>query len=164
MQMTGAKDVLDGETSPDDPLAAQVSAGIERLIGLYRSMSPPGSLSLTAAGTLATLERSGPCRLTTLAAREGVTQPAMTQLIGRLQESGLVSREADANDGRVVQIRLTEEGRSTLASRRAFRAERIAEILAALSPQDRAALAGALPAIDALTSPGSKKSPRESTR
>src|SRR5713226_9421277 len=91
-------------------LAAGVAAGLERLIGLFRSLSPPDGLSLTAAATLATLERSGPRRLTALATQEGVTQPAMTQLIARLQDSGLVSREADEQDGRVVQVRLTRPG------------------------------------------------------
>ena len=107
-------------------------------------------MSLTAAATLATLERSGPSRLTSLAVKEGVTQPAMTQLIGRLQESGLVNRDADPTDGRVVQVRLTDEGRAMLARRRAVRAERLAEILARLSPDEQAALGTALPAMDAL--------------
>jgi DNA-binding MarR family transcriptional regulator len=132
-------------------LAAGVAAGLERLIGLFRSLSPPDGLSLTAAATLATLERSGPRRLTALAAQEGVTQPAMTQLIARLQDSGLVSRDADPADGRVVQVRLTEAGREMLARRRAVRADRLAVILARISPEDQAALAVALPAIDALT-------------
>ena len=126
-------------------LAAGIAAGLERLIGLVRSLSPPDGLSLTAAATLATLERSGPRRLTALAVQEGVTQPAMTQLIGRLQDAGLVRREADPADGRVVQVGLTDR-------RRAVRAERLAAILDQISPEHRAALAAALPAIDALAS------------
>jgi DNA-binding MarR family transcriptional regulator len=133
-------------------LAAGISAGVERLIGLVRSLSPADGLSLTAAATLANLERSGPRRLTGLAVQEGVTQPAMTQLIGRLQEAGLVRRETDPEDGRVVQVQLTEQGRNMLARRRAVRAERLAVILDRISAADRAALAAALPAIDALAS------------
>jgi DNA-binding MarR family transcriptional regulator len=133
-------------------LAAGVAAGVERLIGLFRSLSPPDGLSLTAAATLATLGRSGPRRLTALAVQEGVTQPAMTQLIARLQDSGLVCREADPADGRVVQVRLTDQGQDMLARRRAVRAERLAAILARISPEDQAALGAALPAIDALAS------------
>jgi DNA-binding MarR family transcriptional regulator len=133
-------------------LAVGIAAAMERLLGLFRSLSPASGLSLTAAGTLATLERSGPQRLTALAVREGVTQPAMTQLIARLQDSGLVSREADPADGRVVQVRLTDQGREMLARRRAVRAERLAGILARISPEDQAALGAALPAIDALAS------------
>ena len=133
-------------------LAAGIAAGVERLIGLLRSLSPADGLSPTAAATLATLERSGPRRLTALAVQGGVTQPAMTQLIARLEDTGLVRREADPADGRVVQVRLTDQGRDTLARRRAVRAERLAVILDRISPQDRAALGAALPAIDALAS------------
>jgi DNA-binding MarR family transcriptional regulator len=134
----------------EDTLAVGVAAALERLIGLFRSLSPASGLSLTAAATLATLERSGPCRLTWLAAREGVTQPAMTQLIARLQDAGLVDRATDPADGRVVQVRITADGQAMLAGRRAVRADRLAGLLDRLSPDERAALAAALPAMDAL--------------
>jgi len=149
MEISGGR--ISGASGTERALASGVAAGLERLIGLFRSLSPPVGLALTAAATLATLERSGPRRLTALAAQEGVTQPAMTQLIARLQDSGLVGRDADPADGRVVQVRLTEAGREMLARRRAVRAERLAVILARISPEDQAALAAALPAIDALT-------------
>jgi DNA-binding MarR family transcriptional regulator len=135
---------------PEDTLAAGVAATLERMIGLFRSLSPASGLSLTAAATLATLERSGPCRLTWLAVREGVTQPAMTQLIARLQDAGLVERAADPADGRVVQVRITVEGKAMLADRRAVRAERLAGLLDRLTPDEHEALAAALPAMDAL--------------
>jgi DNA-binding MarR family transcriptional regulator len=131
------------------PQAAEVSAGLERLFGLLRWLSPPG-LSLTAAATLATLERSGPVRLTALAAGEGVTQPAMTQLIARLADAGLVARRADPEDGRVVHVQITAAGRDTVAGRRAVRAERLASLLSSLSQADQRALVAALPAINAL--------------
>jgi DNA-binding MarR family transcriptional regulator len=134
----------------DDALAAALAADLERIVGLYRSLSPASGLSMTAAATLATVERFGPQRLTVLAVREGVTQPAMTQLISRLEESGLVRREPSAEDGRVVLVVITDDGRATLARRRAVRAERMATIIAQLDPDHRAALAGALPALDAL--------------
>ena len=135
-----------------DGLAAGLSAGLERVVGLLRALSQPSGLSMTAVATLATLERSGPKRLTALAALAGVTQPAMTQLISRLEDEGLVRREADPADGRVVQVVITGEGKATLARRRALRADRLAVVLAQLSPEHRAALAAALPALDALAS------------
>ena len=152
MEISGERDERPRDGRAERTLAAGVAAGLERLIGLFRSLSPPDGLSLTATATLATLERSGPRRLTSLAAQEGVTQPAMTQLIARLLDSGLIGREADPTDGRVVQVRLTDQGRELLARRRAVRAERLAVILARISPQDQAAIGAALPAIDALTS------------
>jgi DNA-binding MarR family transcriptional regulator len=138
-------------SSPAGPRAAEVAAGLERLLVLIRWLSPAG-LSLTAAATLSTLERSGPGRLTALAAHEGVTQPAMTQLVGRLEDQGLVERSADPDDGRVVQVQLTPAGRDLVARRRAARAERLSGLLAQLSPADSDALAAALPAINALAS------------
>ena len=141
---------MDSARDQPEALAAEVAAGLERLIRLFRWISPPSGLSLTSAATLATLERGGPRRLTALAAREGVTQPAMTQLVARLQDAGLVDRVPDAADGRVVYVRITANGRAMLARRRAVRAERVAALLARLSPDEQAALAAALPAIDAL--------------
>src|ERR1700729_640317 len=104
----------EGEDGGDAEVAA-VAAALEGLFRLVRWLSPTG-LSLTSAATLATLDRSGPCRLTELAAREGVTQPAMTQLIGRLAEQRLVVRAADPDDGRVVQVQLTTAGRELIAT------------------------------------------------
>ena len=84
------------------------------------------AIMVIAAATLAGVERLGPQRLTLLAAREGVTQPAMTQLISRLEESGLVRREASQEDGRVVLVVITDEGRAVLAQRRLVRTGKLA--------------------------------------
>lgn len=147
-----------------DALAAGLAADLERIVGLFRSLVPPsGGLSMTAAVTLASLERLGPQRLTDLAAREGVTQPAMTQLITRLEEAGLARREASPADGRVVLVAITDEGRATLSGRRTVRTERLGAILAELSPGHRAALAAALPALDALASVPRRDDPARTT-
>jgi DNA-binding MarR family transcriptional regulator len=135
-----------------DDLAAALSTDLERIVRLFRALSPASGLSMTATATLSSIERLGPQRLTVLAAREGVTQPAMTQLISRLEESGLVRREASPEDGRVVLVVITDEGRAMLARRRAVRTDRLVGILAQLGPEHLAALAGALPALDALAS------------
>jgi DNA-binding MarR family transcriptional regulator len=133
-------------------LAAALTVDLERIMGLYRSLTEPGGLSLTAVATMAAIERYGPQRLTALAAHEGVTQPAMTQLISRLVDAGQVRRESDPDDGRVVLVTITAEGRATLAHRRDSRAARLAVILAQLSPGHLAALDAARPALDALAS------------
>jgi DNA-binding MarR family transcriptional regulator len=136
----------------DAALATTLAASFERVVGLLRALSQPSGLSMTAVSTLSTLDRSGPRRLTQLASLAGVTQPAMTQLISRLEDDGLVRREADPVDGRVVQVTVTDDGRATLARRRARRAEKLAVLLTQLSPEHRAALTAALPALDALAS------------
>jgi len=135
-----------------DEVAGALAADLERIVGMFRSLAPPSGLSMTAGATLAGLERLGPQRLTVLASREGVTQPAMTQLISRLEDGGLVRREASPEDGRVVLVVITDEGRATLARRRATRTERLAGIITQLSPAERTALISALPAFHALAS------------
>ena len=139
-------------TMPLDDLAAALTTDLEGIFRLFRYLSLASGLSMTAAATLSAIERLGPQRLTVLAAREGVTQPAMTQLISRLEESGLVRREASPEDGRVVLVVITDEGRAVLARRRSVRSDRMAAIIAQLDPEHRAALAIALPALDALAS------------
>jgi len=134
----------------DSELALAV--GLGRVVSLMRSLDVPRETSLTSMSTLATLERMGPCRLTELAIYEGVTQPAMTQLVSRLEDAGLAERRRDPDDGRVVRVFLTDGGAAALARRRAAQAERLAALLAEVSEEDRAALAAALPAIDRLTS------------
>src|ERR1700679_1634403 len=133
-------------------LAAALTVDLERILGLYRSLAEPGGLSLPAPATLASIERFGPQRLTALATREGVTQPAMTQLISRLEDAGVVRRESHPDDGRVVLVTITDQGRAMLAHRRDPRATRLAVILAQLSPDHLAALAAARAALDALGS------------
>jgi DNA-binding MarR family transcriptional regulator len=140
------------ETVALDALVGPLADDLERIVGLFRSLSPASGLSLTAAATLASIDRFGAQRLTLLAAREGVTQPAMTQLITRLEDAGLVRREASQEDGRVVLVVITDDGRATLARRRAGRTERLAHVLAQLTPEHRALLANALPALNALAS------------
>lgn len=135
-----------------DEVAGVLAADLERIVGMFRSLTPPSGLSMTAGATLASIERLGPQRLTVLATREGVTQPAMTQLISRLEDGGLVRREPSPEDGRVVLVVITDEGRATLARRRAARTERLAGIITQLSPADQAAIISAIPAFKALAS------------
>jgi len=133
-----------------EPKAVPIAETFERVFGLLRRALPPDDLSLTAASTLHRLEQHGDRRLTELAGLEGVTQPAMTQLVSRLERSGLVVRRADPLDGRVVLVQITPDGLGVLRRRRAIRAARLTSLLAGLSEADRSAITAALPALDRL--------------
>jgi DNA-binding MarR family transcriptional regulator len=131
----------------------ELSLAFEELVRLFRRLSPETGLSLTAAATLSSLDRNGPARLTELAVQQGVSQPAMTQLVTRLQDAALAERGPDPDDGRVVLVHITETGRTELARRRAIRTDRLGALFDQLSDDQRAALVAALPAITALTRP-----------
>jgi DNA-binding MarR family transcriptional regulator len=113
--------------------------------GLGRAV--PGELSRTAASVLATLRDAGPQRITALAAAEAVAQPSMTALVGRLERDGLAERIDDPTDARAVLARVTDRGRERLEARRAARTARLQERLVALDPDERGALAAALPVL-----------------
>jgi DNA-binding MarR family transcriptional regulator len=128
----------------------RIAAGFERFYDVLRRLTPREELSLTAASTLRRLERSGPHRLSELCGPEGVSQPAMTQLVTRLEKDGLAVRGSDPADGRVVVVSITDDGRAAVRRRRAGRAEALAMLLERLAPADHAALVAALPALDRL--------------
>ncbi|MFG1615742.1 MarR family winged helix-turn-helix transcriptional regulator [Nonomuraea wenchangensis] len=141
------------ELDPPSPRAdeMELAVGLARVRTMMRLLDVPRDLSMTALSTLANLERLGPRRLTELAAIEGVTQPAMTQLVSRLEREAMAERLPDPDDGRVVLVAVTQHGRAELARRRAVQAKRLAELLAELPEADRAAIAAALPALERLT-------------
>jgi DNA-binding MarR family transcriptional regulator len=104
-------------------------------------------LSLTAASTLATLERTGPRRVTDLAVAEGVTQPSMTAVITQLQHLGLAERRRDPADGRVVLVAITTAGRRHLTATRRAGASVFTALIDKLPEQDAAALSAAVRAL-----------------
>jgi DNA-binding MarR family transcriptional regulator len=129
---------------------AELAAALDRLLSAWRRLAVPGELSSTAAFTLARLARDGSSRLTDLAAHEHVSQPAMTQLISRLEARGLAERFSDPGDARVANVRVTTAGEALVASRRAARAARLTELMRTLRPAQQSALTAAVPALDAL--------------
>ena len=104
-------------------------------------------LSLTAASTLATLERTGPRRLTDLAVTEGVTQPSMTAVVTQLQDLGFAERRRDPADRRVVLVAITSAGRQHLRTMRRAGASVFRALIDKLTGPERAALSAALPAL-----------------
>ena len=132
---------------PDD---AAIASGFARLYEGLRRLAPRDGLSLTATSTLRRLDASGPQRLCDLHAPEGVTQPAMTQLVSRLEKEGFAERGNDPADGRVVMVSITEAGRAEVERRRVANAAALAERLRVLSPADRDAILAALPAMERL--------------
>jgi DNA-binding MarR family transcriptional regulator len=104
-------------------------------------------LSLTAASTLATLERTGRRRLTDLAANEGVTQPSMTAVVSQLEDLGFAERRDDPRDGRVVLVAITRAGRQHLRTMRRVGASAFTTLIDRLTDHEVALLEAALPAL-----------------
>lgn len=105
-----------------------------------RFLTDRTDLSVSAMFAINRVRREGPLRLTTLAAKEGISQPSMTQLITRLERQGFLTRTADPEDGRVTLVGITEVGQDALADRRRLRRERLGELLETLTPGEQNAL------------------------
>ena len=123
----------------------QRTATLLRLF-LTRSSVP---VSRTEAGVLWALAVR-PRRITELACRERVTQPAITLLVNRLAERGWVERHSHPEDGRVVMVELTPEGRKVHERLRAEYRALLHEDMATLPDADVRTLARAIDVLDRL--------------
>jgi len=131
--------------SPADDLAGAADALYRLMTSAVRQL--PRDISLTSLATLATVERTGPRRITDLSANEGVTQPSMTALVTALEKSGLVERRQDGRDQRVVLVALTEAGAAYLRTRRQAGTQAFARLIGQLPDADAAAIMAAAPAL-----------------
>jgi DNA-binding MarR family transcriptional regulator len=101
-----------------------------------------GELSRTEVGLLNALT-DGPRRITELAELERLAQPTMTLLVIRLEQQGLVSRERQSDDGRVVLVDLTDAGKLALEEYRTQASAVLGIYLAEMSDEQIEALGAA---------------------
>ncbi|HEU4452162.1 MAG TPA: MarR family transcriptional regulator [Longimicrobium sp.] len=97
---------------------------------------------------LSVLVFAGARTLGELAAAEQVTPPSMTRIVRNLEADGLVEREPDPADGRVVRVRPTDRGREVLAEARRRRIAALAARLQSLDAPDLATLEAAAELIE----------------
>ena len=115
--------------------------GLEQAaILMVRHLAVRTGLGLTANLTLGMLDREGPARVTVLAAAASIGQPAMTELIQRLERQSLVTRVDDPGDGRAAVVTITNAGRALLDDLQRDRRDRMAELLTALPAEDEVTL------------------------
>jgi DNA-binding MarR family transcriptional regulator len=123
------------------------SAAIHLLRRLRREDAQAG-LSGPRASALSVVVFAGPLTLGELAAAEQVRPPTMTRLVRALEARGLVTREPDEHDGRVVRLRATARGRRVMAEGRARRVRALARELEQLEVEELATLRGGAEVIE----------------
>ncbi|MBJ8348572.1 MarR family winged helix-turn-helix transcriptional regulator [Antrihabitans sp. YC2-6] len=130
----------------DDALgtAADLYLLFGRITRALRRSGDAGALSPGSGSALATLVRSGPMRLSDLAATERVSAPTMSRIVAALDASGHLRREADRSDGRATLLSATETGKALVSGLTSDRIQRFAAALAQLEPTTRETLAAAL--------------------
>ncbi|GAA1649323.1 hypothetical protein GCM10009744_45980 [Kribbella alba] len=120
----------------------ELTTAIEDFNTIFIRLPSVRRLNFSALSVLHTLARKGPLRLTELTATEQLKQPALTSLVAKLEQDGLVSRRPDPHDGRAVLLSLTREGKHIVRSRHADRVANLSRLVDQLNDEEREVLAG----------------------
>jgi DNA-binding MarR family transcriptional regulator len=96
------------------------------------------------------VKRSPGLSLAELAAEEGISPPALSGYVDRLERAGLLERVRSSEDRRRVGLRLTDDGVKLMRRIRARRTTWLAERLQRLEPAERDSVQAAIPALQRL--------------
>src|SRR5919197_1639163 len=125
------------------------SAAIHLLRRLRRHDEAMG-LSPARASALSVVVFGGPVTIGQLAQAEQVSAPTTTRLIVGMERDGLVRREPDADDGRIVWLHPTAKGSRVLQQGRRRRVAALARELGTLSNEERRTLSAAADILERL--------------
>ena len=123
------------------------SAAIHLLRSLRREDDRSG-LSAPRLSALSVLVFAGPLTLGELAAAEQVTAPTMSRLVSWLEGEGYVTREAGAEDARVVIVQATSKGVRTLEKGRRRRVAQVRALLGDFGDADWRSVRAAVEVIE----------------
>ncbi|MCX6000177.1 MAG: MarR family transcriptional regulator, partial [Chloroflexi bacterium] len=101
-------------------------------------------LSVAQLRTLFLISRDANASAKRLSEKLGVTPSNVSGLVDRLFRQGLVSRQEDPDDRRVLRLRVTDKGASVLADLKEMKTSPILAVLARMSAEDLSVLARGL--------------------
>lgn len=133
----------------DAEIVARMRLAILRLSRRLRQQVA-GGVTSSQVSALATVERLGTPTLGELASSEQVQPPSMTKIVVGLEAAGLVARQEDEHDRRIVRVRLTSDGRRALARSRSLRTAYLVRRLRHLSAEERAKVGDAVRLLEHL--------------
>ncbi|MDP6509226.1 MAG: MarR family transcriptional regulator [Chloroflexota bacterium] len=126
-------------TGQDADRAALIEELIEadrRLVNAVQRITTPiesPDISLAQARMLFFIISHGPTRMGRLAQLLDVTMPTVTGTVDRMVQRGLVERQADPGDRRVVLVAMTEQGRVELEQLVGVRSKVMRQMLARMT-------------------------------
>src|SRR5438046_1418548 len=116
--------------------ANRLHSAAVHLLRRARRVDAESQLPAPQLSALSVIVYAGTITLGALAAAEQVRPPTMTRLVAAMEQAGLVRRETDAVDRRVVRMSATATGRRILEAGRDRRIAAIADDLGELSAGD----------------------------
>ena len=138
-------------TSTPHAIADRLHSAAIHLLRRLRRTDDTTGLSPARLSALSVVVFAGPRTLGELASVEQVRPPTMTHLVRGLGQQGLVRRESDDDDKRVVRISATQKGRQLLERARQLRLKGLTERIRDLNASEVAALETAIPIIERLS-------------
>ncbi|CCH20953.1 MarR family winged helix-turn-helix transcriptional regulator [Micromonospora lupini] len=131
-------------------MAAALDAAADALLGVWDSAREATASRVSGAQLRAVMvvEQHDGINLRRLATRLDMLLSSASRLCDRLVAAGMLEREPGRFDRREISLHLTPEARRLLAELRADRQERIAAVLAAMSPAGRTALVSGMREFD----------------
>ena len=137
-----------------ETVAADLRPVLLRLARELRKETEQLGITARQATLLWLVKRSPGLSLAELAGEEGISPPALSGHVDRLERAGLIERLRSTDDRRRVGLRLTDEGARMLRRVRARRTTSLADRLSALEPAELEAIDDAVPALQALLGDG----------
>ena len=134
-------------TLSSEAVAADLRPVLLRLARELRKETEQLGITARQATFLWLVKRSPGLSLAELAAEEGISPPAMSGHVDRLERAGLLKRERSSGDRRRVGLKLTEDGQRLLRRIRARRTTWLADRLRTLESDELAAIEAAVPAL-----------------
>jgi DNA-binding MarR family transcriptional regulator len=128
-------------------VATELRPVLLRLARELRHETEQVGITARQATLLWLVKRSPGLSLAELAAEEGISPPAMSGHVDRLERAGLLERVRETGDRRRVGLELTEDGAKLLKSVRARRTTWLVQRLGILRPDELEAIEAAIPAL-----------------
>jgi DNA-binding MarR family transcriptional regulator len=137
---------------PNRSVADRLHSAAVHLLRRLRRQDEAMGISPARASALSVMVFGGPVTLGALARAEQVSAPTVTRLIVGMERDGLVRREKDPKDGRVVWLHPTARGTRLLHDGRRRRVAALATDIATLDAADRDTLAAAADILERVLS------------
>ncbi len=113
----------------------------------WRQLKAQG-LTLPQMFALRYIYYKGPCHITDIARELGVTSAAVSQMLNRLVDQGLIVRQEAAHDRRHKQLTLTDKGRAVLEENARAQVRWLQDVAARLSDEERAKVIEAMEILE----------------
>jgi MarR family transcriptional regulator, organic hydroperoxide resistance regulator len=147
----------DDDSPVREAIAAIVAAQRSIAHSMFQTSIPDWiqlDLTMGQLRTLMALAADGPMTVSALAETLAISKPTASILIDRLVQAGDADRSEDKGDRRRTQVALTPAGAALVARLRQGQSDRYERWLAAMRPDDLAALTQGMQALAAIAERG----------